>query len=276
MVKEGLFLGTFNPGPGVLGAQLSAQGDTVSGAQINRYLGEAISGDEKTAFRAQVLGTAITKANDEMLISNRFGPLENVFQKGTAIGTAIFPSGTVVSKFLRFWSLNGGQVVALIQLRGPFINASNDIALVLANETSGSFFNLLEEGFIAPGCDGTTINTIQSVEIDAEGRHYFILASLKGAVPGQDQALFTGTLVDAPLAKVALRRPFLELRKGSLFRTEFGTQAKITSMAFGTKSSDATGASEKGLPTAIGADRRAAMILRFSDNSTQAVELGLD
>lgn len=273
LFREGLFLGTFNPGPGVIGAQFSIQGDAVGGAQINRYLGEALSGDEKVAFRAQVLGTNITTANNEMLVSNRFGSLEKILQKGEAVGTLpVFP-GTVVAKVLRFWSLNGNRVAALVQFRGPRTSAANDVALVVANEAANNFTLLIQEGSIAPGCDGSLISVIQAVEIDAEEGGYFVLASLKGAVSGQDQALFSGSLSNAPLSRASLRRPFLELRKGSLFRTEFGHQAKITSMAFGVRASDATGASEKGLPSAVGQDRRAALILKFSDLSTQAVEL---
>lgn len=274
--REGLFLGTFVPGPGVVGAQFSIQGDLVDGAQINRYLGEAVSGDEKLVFRAQMLGTSITTANNEMLISNRFGSFEEILQKGEAVGALpVFP-GTVLAKVLRFWSINGNRVAALVQLRGPRTTAANDVALIVANEAANNFTMLLQEGGIAPGCDSSQVNVIQAVEIDSEKGGYFVLASLKGAVPGQDQALFSGSLSNAPLSRTTLRRPFLELRKGSLFRTDFGNQAKITSMTFGVRSSDATGASEKGLPTAVGQDRRAALILKFSDLSTQAVELQLE
>ena len=226
-------------------------------------------------FRAKVLGTNITKANNEMLISNRFGSLENVLQKGEAIGTLpVFP-GTVLAKVLRFWSVNEKQVVALVQLKGPRTTASNDVALILANEAANNFTILLQEGGTASGCDGSRIGVIQSVEVDSEDRNYYIISSLTGAVAGQDQALFAGNLVDAPLGRAVQRRPVLEMRKGSLFRTEFGNQAKITSMAFGVRSSDVTGASEKGLPTAVGDDGRAALILKFSTGGTQAVEMQL-
>lgn len=275
-IREGIFIGTFNPGPGPLGAQMAAQGDTIGGTVLNRFLGETVSGDEKVLFRAQVLGTNITTANNEMLISNRFGSLEKILQKGEAVGNLpVFP-GTVLAKVLRFWSVNGNQVAALIQFRGPRTTAANDVALIVANEAANNFTLLLQEGGIAPGCDGSLINVIQSVEVDSEDRSYFILASLKGAVAGQDQALFAGSLADAPLGRASQRRPVLEMRKGSLFRTDFGNQVKITSMAFGVRSSDATGASEKGLPTAVGLNRRAAMILKFSDLSTQAVELQVE
>lgn len=275
-VREGLFLGIFVPGPGATGAQLSGQGDTVAGAQINRYLGETVSGDDKAAFRAQVLGTNVTTANNEMLISTRFNNLEKILQKGEEIGGSLFGTGTRLVKLLRFWAINGNRVAALAQIRGPFINASNDVVLLLANEATDNFTLIMQEGDTAPGCDGSLVNVIQSVEIDSEDGSCFILASLKGSVAGQDQALFAGNLTGTTLGLSTLRRPFLELRKGSLFRTDFGNQVKITSMAFGTRSSDATGASEKGLPTAVSSSGRAAMILKFSDRSTQAVEVALE
>lgn len=275
-VREGLFLGTFSPGPDVIVGIMTTQGDTVEGAQINRYFGEAVSGDDKLVFRAQVLGTAITSANNEMLVSNRFGSLARVLQKGEEIGSDVLAPGTVLRKVLRFWAINGNRVAALVQVHGPFINSGNDVLLVLANENLNDFSVLLQENEIAPGCDGTRINVIQSVEMDSESGSYFVLASLKGGVAGQDQALFAGSTNSTLLSRKHLRRPFLEVRKGSLFRTDFGNQVKITSMAFGVRSSDATGASEKGLPTAVSSGRRAAMLLKFSDRSTQAVELDLN
>ncbi len=274
-VREGIFLGTFTPGPGPLGAQLAGQGDALSGLLLNRFLGETVSSDDEVAFRALVLGTTTTVANNEMIVSNRFSTLEKVFQKGSGIGS-LLPDGTVVSRFLRFWAVSVDRVVALVQLRGPGVTQANDVALVAANELTNSFTLLLREGGVAPGCDGSVINTIQTAELSSADQTYFVVASLRGAVAGQDQALFVGNLADAPIGRVRQRQPRLELRKGSLFRTDFGNQAKITSIALGTRASDATGASEKGLPSAVSINKRAALILRFSDGSTQAVEMLLE
>jgi hypothetical protein len=143
----------------------------------------------------------------------------------------------------------------------------------LVNEINPSQLLLMREGDPAPGCDGCTIDTILQTEIDPESGSCFILASLKGASPADNLALFSARLFDAVLARHQLRRPNLEMRKGSFVRGSFGTTSRITSIAFGTRSADASGASEKGLPSAVSDGHRAGMLLKYSDGKTHAVLL---
>ena len=248
----------------IAGNTLSIEPGTVSS-----ILGETTSPDGFAIARVSLRGTGITSQNDDVLV--RF-PAAVVIALGEGQTATDLPPGVVISRILRFWALNNTRLAAQVLLRGPGVNASNDGALILLNENNERVC-LFREGDLAPGCDGARLGVLQGIEIDPKTGDYAVLASLTGTTAARNQALFGGEL-DQPLVQFRLRKPWLQLRKGQLYRGALGTTSTLKSIALGARDGDATGASGKGLSGAVRGGE-VSLLLTFSDRSVQAVTWGL-
>jgi hypothetical protein len=137
-------------------------------------------------------------------------------------------------------------------------------------ESTGELLCLLREGDNAVGCDGARIGTIQAIELNPQNGNYFILSSLAGGLSSRNQALFAGDTNDAAAAQKRLRKPFLNLRKGQMVLGAFGGMSSIKTITPGTRGTDVTGASGKGLAEVVKSDDIGIKVL-FSDGSLHAI-----
>jgi hypothetical protein len=224
----------------------------VSGVTYSSFIGEA-SNDLDTAFyRATVTGdpgAGVTTANNEGIwaYDSAFAIRRLMVQKGSILFT------DKIARIISFWgtanTASVEQAIVLVQLSGSGINASNDQALLLAQSDIGSVRILMREGDPAQGCPGARIGVISRVESDPISHGYAVLATLTGAAPGTDQALFVGNVGRGNTTDgFALRRPYLRLRKGQLFDNQ---PSKIKSISLPTTNMAASGAGSMGRGRAI-------------------------
>jgi outer membrane protein assembly factor BamB len=265
---QGLFL--LSPPPSSFHTPLALAGTSMSigNGQISSIVGESISPDGQPVAKMLLNGTGITAQNNEVLTKFPAAVVRIMEESQTATD---LPPQVVISRILRFWSLNAGQFAAQVTLRGIGVSSANDQALILALEGTGELLCLLREGDPAPGCKGARIGTIQGIEMDPRTGEYAVLTSLTSSPAGRNQALYCGETNTATIAQKRLRKPSLNLRKGQLYQGALGGVSALKSMAFGTTAADATGAAGKGLPTPIQSDS-IVLKLTFNDGSVHAVE----
>lgn len=242
---------------------------TFLGESINNYSNPSVSGE--LVFRATLSGPGVTAANNEGLWSNRNdGVLRLIVRKGDAVSG--LPIGVVVQRIVNFAIGGSGSVLVQAQLRGPGINASNDMALL--NYGLSANWMVLREGEGAPGCGTTRIGTLTLVH-QAGTDDYAVLSTLTGTGAGNNQALFTGLNVPRFLAggvnSACDAQPHLLARKGQRFaRTGSSVLKSIALPGFIT---DASGAGTTGLAHLISAAGETATRLTFTDNESAAVVL---
>ena len=242
---------------------------TFLGESINNYTNPSVHGE--LAFRATLSGPGITAANNEGLWSNRNdGVLRLLVRKGDAVGG--LPIGVVVQRIVNFAIGGSGSVLVQAQLRGPGINASNDMALL--NYGISANWIVLREGDGAPGCGTARIGTLNLVH-QAGTDNYAVLATLIGAGAANNQALFTGLNVPRFMAGGVISacdaQPNLLARKGQRFaRTGSSVVKSVALPGFIT---DASGAGTTGLAHLIGNAGETATRLTFADNESAAVVL---
>ena len=245
---------------------------TAGAGTLSTFIGETISTDDFVIFRSTLKGTGISVANNEAIITSLAG-LPSVLDKGkTPDG---LEPGQVISRFIRFWSIAGGQALVQAQIKGPKVTAANDVVLVLFEQGQPAPVVVFREGDVAPGCDGSRIGVINSVEVDHRLGICHVLASLTGSVAGRDQALFSSDLNAAAATQNVLRKPRLQLRKGVPILGSFGGVSAIKSMTFGTSSADASGAAGKGLSASANGGE-VSLKLTFNDGSVHAVSFQPD
>jgi hypothetical protein len=146
-----------------------------------------------------------------------------LLRKGQAIG-----GGLLVTKIVRAWGLNGGQVIAHVQLN------DSTRALLLRQTTFGTLQILLRTGQPAPGIglNKVTLATFQAIDVDPINGHYAILGSLKGAATIANQALWSGqTSLGNDTTEQFKRLPRLRLQKGDHYSTEATPGDLIRSIA---------------------------------------------
>ena len=217
------------------------------GAPFSSFIGEAADDGPKMVYRA-TLGAPATSANNEGLWLGPTATSTLVMRKGVDLAPAL--PGLRIARFISFWP-TFDQVAALVQLAGPGVNSSNDQALLLYQTLNLTGITvLMREGEPASGCNGATIGVISRVELEPYYGQYLVLATLKGAPAGTDQALFRG-LTHKGLTGVdqqTLRRPVPVLRKGTLFNNQ---PSKIKSLSLPTTNLTAAGAGTTGLGRAM-------------------------
>jgi hypothetical protein len=266
---QGIF--GFNPANGTH-TELARQGTAafgVAGATHQAFLGETISLDQWVLHRGTVAGPGVTAANREALwLRKPMFTTALVARAGSQVpGLA---SGVVWSRFLQYWVCNDKVALVLGQVRGPGVNASNDLVLWMRQE-DGSARVLLREGNTLPGSDGARVAVIQRVTLENKLGAYSVLASLRGAPRGRDQVLMQGRVGNTILALGPLRVPFAKLVKGGLYQNEAGVPLSLTSMNWSTSINDATGAGAKGLGNVINPAGLMTLHTRFSDRRSSVL-----
>ena len=156
-----------------------------------------------------LLRTTLTKSpsSTNQAVWNSGGTL--LLRKGQDIG-----SGIKITKILRVWGINGGQLLAHVQL-------SNKATALILRQTTNGFLTLISTRTQAPSfISGVDVATIQAIDVDPVNGHYVVLGSLKGLAANENQALWTGqTTLGNDTTQQSLRLPILQLQKGSLFVT---------------------------------------------------------
>jgi hypothetical protein len=242
------------------------------GVVFSAFLGETASYDSnKVVFRASLSGPGVTAANNEGLWSEHTGSVKLVAREGGLVPLPVPVAGVVWSQFRNYWGMDifgAGQVLFLARMRGPGVTTLNDEALCLLEE-NGNFRLLLRKGDIAPDCGSATIGAIQRVVADASNGNYAVLASLANSSAATNQALFTGA---TQVALAPMRRPFLKLRKGTLYQSPLGTTTTLKSLSLPASSFDATGAGAKGLGQSMNANGQMILKVTFNDLTVELMK----
>jgi outer membrane protein assembly factor BamB len=255
--------GLFRIDPGVGNEVLVARrGDGFgNGTTIRAFLGEAINPDNQVAYRCSLDGGSASER--EKLVYNGAAP----WTKGDL--ALEFQNPPRITSLLKFWPIRGGKLMFLGKLSGPGITRNNDCGL-WAWESPFAPRLMLQEGDLAPGCDGARIGVIQRVAVEPENGGYVILTSLTGN-PAANQALLTGFLEHGNhMDQFALRSPVLSLRKGTSYQAPGGTTTRILSMSL-PETADRTGAGAKGGPQVISEDGEIILCVQFADRSKHLV-----
>ncbi len=240
------------------------------GTLFRSFLGISSDTDNRILFRATLSG--LPSANNEGLWGMK-NPAQiiQLFSKGSPL-TGL---EALVAGFRAYWA-SANQHLALLTLKGPSVNASNDQALVLmqiGGPTDGTPLVLMREGDPAPGLHPARIGVIQQVDVEPASGQYLILATLTNCPPGRNLALFRGHS-KAPLSAAnqrLMRLPYPILRKGTLFA---GQTSRLKSFNLPANTRSPSGAGNIGLGSAIQGSSNTAStaltsILVFENGSTQ-------
>ena len=254
---------------------IARKGSTAAGASpsvFSSFFGEATSRTGQTLLRATISGGPATTATNEGLWLHSVS-LAQLARKG---GAAPFIPGAVFSRFLHAAPL-GGSVLVHAALSGPGITTANNEAIYLYQGITG-WVLLVRKGSSAPGCKGATVASIQGLEVDPDDDDYAILVGLGGTSAARNQALLRGEATAGPGGlNIGARRPFLVLRKGTLYQAGYGSSIALTSIALphGGQSKDATGIGGKGLATLLrrngGNPSRIVTRLTFNDGTMRLI-----
>ncbi len=222
---------------------------TGAGAPLSAFIGETGDSDETVLYCATLGAPSPVAGNQGLWTRTIGGQTALVFRKGDPVPGL---PGVKISKFINYWQVKA-QTLALVQLSGTGVNASNDQALLLhqtASPFAGVTAVLMREGDAAPGCSPATIGTISRIEVEPSSGHYLVLATLAGAPSGANLALFRGfsALPAIGSSDQTLRRPQLCLRKGELFDNQ---PSKLKSMTLPSNNRTPSGAGGVGLGTCM-------------------------
>lgn len=244
---------------------VARKGDPIATGTLSSVLGESI-GDSHLVFRTSLKGPP--SSQNEALCRDSGTSL--VLQEG--IAHPDLPVGVLPSKFLRYFPCADGAII-LLQLRGTGVAASNDLALVYKNNTTGDLQILLREGDTAPDSGGAKVGVIQTVDVDANTQDYVALVSLTGSLSSSNQALYRSNIEISsgdPSGSEMRRRPVLLLRKGT-YQTILGKSLALTGIKLNMPV-ESSGAGSRGLGrcTASGGVKA---LLTFSGGVTQACVL---
>ncbi len=260
---QGIFL--VDPMTGDL-TEIARQGQIpgiLFGTTYRTFLGETIAPDQWVLYRFAIAGSGVTAANREVI---RMVKLLTGSAQVARTGDQVpgLPAEVVWSRFLHYWIVNNNQALILGRVRGPGVNAGNDLVLWLRQE-DGSARVLLREGDLVPGMDGARVGVIQRVTGENKSGAYSVLISLRGAPASRNQMLLTGRTGITTLGLGALRQPFPRLIKGSLHQMENGQPLRVASLGWGASIVDATGAGAKGLGQVINPNGLMVLKVRMSD-----------
>lgn len=224
---------------------VDGSGVALAGVTYSAFIGESGNGDSGATYRATLVGTGVTTTNNEGVWVLDSTPSRRLaFRKGQSL---ITPVGVKIARVVSFWAMGysaaTNQCLALVQLTGTGVSATNDQALMLW-QNDGSLNMLMREGDPAPGCPGAKIGVISRIDADAYASSYAVLATLTGATTTSDLALYTGNVTRGnSTTQATLRRPFLRVRKGQLFDNQPG---KVKSITLPANSVTAAGAGNTG------------------------------
>lgn len=242
-------------------------------ASFRAFLGEAVSGSN-AVFRATMTGLddqalPITSANDEAIFDE--SSLEPYLREGQEIDPNGLP-GVVVSRFFGYWGVDSGAAaICLVSLRGPGVNASNDLAVIRCSSPAvgASPLILLREGDTVGTDDAARVSVIQRVDVDSVNGHYYILAGLASAA-ARNQALFRGKAQGLGNDTDTRGRhlPGMVLRKGQGYQQPTGETSAIKTISMPV-STDRTGAGAKGHGQAINRNSSLVITLEFVNRARE-------
>lgn len=254
----------WNASPSGAPASLTARkGDPAGGGTVRTFLGEGFS-YSSGVYRCSLAG--VPGSQNEAIFNDDFSDL--ICQEG--IANPAFPTGVVVSRFLRYFVAYNDTVLLLVKLRGPGVNASNDLAVLYCDDET-DWEIMMREGDVAPDTGGARVGRI--LRLDAEGEYagYAILVSLVGCSGATNQALYRGdSYLSGNLGLENRIRPDLVLRKGT-YQTQLGRTAMIRSIQLPVIL-ERTGAGTRGLGSTI-VDKRIITQLTLSDRSVLVAEI---
>lgn len=228
------------------------------------FLGE-VQTDAFASFRALLTGGNVTSATDEGLF--REGSNKPYFVEGDAVDATNLP-GVTIGRFLGYWGHSGSDaLIALVTLRGPGVNARNDLA-VLHRRVDNAPLILLREGDTVGADDAAQVAVIQRVDVDSVTGRYHILAGLTGA-PSRNQALFVGHAEAGDEATLKGRKlPGMALRKGQGYQQRGGETSAIKTILMPV-STDRTGAGCRGHGQAINQFGDLVITLEFTNRARE-------
>ncbi|MCP5556520.1 MAG: FG-GAP repeat protein [Verrucomicrobiaceae bacterium] len=254
---------------------VNESGGALPNARYSSFIGEtadSVGPSCGVVYRAGLrIGGATTAANNEGLWRyDGTGIRRLVLRKGQVLDN---PTGLKIARFIQFWAtgddLPFDQVLALVRLSGPGVNANNDQALLLW-QTDGTFNLLIREGDPAPGCPDAKIGVITRVEVEPTSSRYALTATLSGATASDNLALYVGNLLQGNTTNLAaLRRPFLRLRKGQVFDNQ---PSKIKSLSLPLTNITPSGAGGTGRSRAITYSGYFAFIVEFDNRVRQILK----
>jgi hypothetical protein len=254
------------------------------GPVFSAFLGESVRSDGAltncTLFRTSLtLGGGVTPSNNEALYSDRSGVLKEIMRKGNPLPVPI------VGNFKRFlaWHITlNGDCLALVQISGPGVKASNDVVLLLNRYTGaepGMTEVLLREGDRIPGKDGARVANILKVDFTSSpgSSYYGALVSLvvekTGATKSNNIAWLVGDATPGADMEFAARLPQVMLRKGVIMDGPVGKNT-VTSIGLANNSIDISGAGNTGLPHAVGGSSGdSTLVLSYPDKSQSVFTL---
>ncbi|MCB1229207.1 MAG: hypothetical protein KDN19_03010 [Verrucomicrobiae bacterium] len=224
-------------------ATLTARkGDAEAGGLLRAFLGEAFNYSYEL-YRCSLSGVPASQ-NEAIFTGSSFNL---ICQEG--ISNPGLPSGVVVSRFLRYFAADNDDALMLVKLRGPGVNASNDLALLHCASLS-DWRILIREGDTAPDTGGARVGRILQVDCEAEYGGYTVLVSLTGCSPSTNQALYGGKVyIPGAFAIENRSRPRLRLRKGT-YQTVFGKTVALQSIKLPVVL-ESTGAGNRGLGSTL-------------------------
>lgn len=269
VIRQGLFLDFTTSDIPIVAALQGQVPNGLPGVPAPTYrafLGETLSSNGWTVFRAVLTGSEITRSNDEGIFAEQ--TQSPYLRKGQAVDLANAP-GLVIAGFLGFWPVDdNNKIIALVKLRGPGVTKANDCAVVLAGHTNNYLQVLLREGDLAGADDASRVAVIQRVDAESATGYYSILASLTGSA-ARNQALFQG---HAELGdnddRIGSRLPALVLRKGQGYQQPSGETSTIKTLTMPV-STDKTGAGAKGHGQAINGLGQVVVTLEFANRSRE-------
>lgn len=212
-------------------------------------------------YRAQLKGAA-ARAND------------GIWQDG--VGLLIQKGATFhsygqhrirIGSILKFWPVEGNQVVLHVTLTGHRVTAANRHALLLRQD-DGTLQVLMRTGDLAPGTEPARVRAIQAVDVNPSSGHYVVLASIKGPESRDNQALWTGQTT----LHWAHRRPKLRLRKGGIYLSTATPLGSINSLSI-KPAMDPTGAGGRGLAQVVGSSGHVVVSILTDKKVTEQVLL---
>ena len=263
-VSHGLFFGSalsnLNGAVALVGGTATLTGSPT----FRAFLGEVQTGNY-ASFRALLSGGSVTGGTDEgIFLENGKAPY---FVEGDAIDATNLP-GVTIGRFLGYWGHSeSNALIALVTLRGPGVNARNDLA-VLHRRIGSPLQVLLREGDTVGTDDAAQVAVIQRVDVDSETGRYHILAGLTGA-PSRNQALFVGHAEAGDEGDLKGRKfPGLALRKGQGYQQRGGETSGIKTILMPV-STDRTGAGCRGHGQAINGFGDLVVTLEFANRARE-------
>lgn len=230
---------------------------------IRAFLGEAFNYNYGI-FRCSLSGAPASR--NEAIVS--VSSLEVFCLEGFA--NSALPPGVVVSRFIRYFAASSDQALLLVKLRGPGVNASNDLALLRCKDAT-DWQLLMREGDTAPDTGGARVGRILQVDAEAENYGYALVVTLVGCSGATNQALYWGNLnVSGTFGIENRNRPRLMLRKGT-YQSLFGKTVALRSIRLPVIL-EGTGAGNRGLGSTVFDDQIVAQ-LTMSDGSVLVAKI---